>query len=71
LLNLQHSSDLGVSDVWASALVPGAIGNSTISNVDFVVTDPGAPGGPLLVVATVQASQSSLGKLFGRLVASD
>jgi hypothetical protein len=67
LLILQHSSDLGVSDVWVSALVPGAIGNSTLSNVDFAVTDPGAPGGPLRVVATVQASQASLGKLFGRL----
>lgn len=39
----------------------------TFSNVDFAVTDPGAPGGPLRVVASVQASQPSLGKLFGRL----
>ena len=70
-LNLQHSSDLGVTDAWVAALVPGAVGNSTVSNVDFVVTDPGAPGGPLRVVATVQASQASLGKLFGRLRATN
>ncbi len=71
LLNLQHSSDLGFADVWTSALVPGVIENSTVNNVDFVVTDPGAPGGPLRVVATVQVSQAASGKLFGRLNATE
>jgi autotransporter-associated beta strand protein len=69
VFSLQHSADLGLTDAWANALVPGAVGISTVNGVDFVVTDPGLPGGLLRVVATVPASQASLGKLFGRLQA--
>ena len=67
LLHLQHSADLGLTDAWASALVPGAVGTTTVDTVDFIVTDPGAPGGPLHVIATIPAAQAASGKLFSRL----
>lgn len=66
-LTLQHSSDLGVSNNWTSVPVPGAVGTTTAGDVQFVVTDPGEPGGPLHVVATIQPST---GKLFARLHAT-
>lgn len=67
LLSLQHSSDLGLNDMWATVAVPGIIGNSTVDNVTFVVTDPDPVGGPLHVVATIQNSQAAAGRIFGRL----
>jgi hypothetical protein len=70
-LVLQHSSNLGGTDPWTGAPVPGTVGTSTVNHVDFVVTDPGEPGGLLHVVATVQASQAASGRLFGRLSGSE
>ena len=61
------AADLGLTDTWASALVPGAVGTTTVNTVDFIVTDPGAPGGPLHVIATIPAAQAASGKLFSRL----
>ena len=67
VFNVDHSSDLGNADAWTSALIPGAVGTTTVNGVSFAVTDPGAPGGPLHVVATVLSSEAALGKLFGLL----
>jgi autotransporter-associated beta strand protein len=62
-LTLQHSGDLGISDPWASALVP-----VNGSGVTFSVT----PGSPLdSVTATISNSQAVAGKLFGRLQANE
>lgn len=63
-LALQHSSDLGISDLWASVIVPDATGGS--APVTFVVSG----ANPLNVVATVASSEAVGGKLFGRLRAN-
>ena len=70
-LSVQHSADLGLTDAWVSALVPGTVGTFTVNNVVFTVTDPGAAGGPLRVVATIPASQGNQGKLYGRLIGTN
>ncbi len=64
LLNVQYSNDLGQLNPWTSALVPGVIGTSDVGSVHFVAT---ANGGLIHVVATIPASGSAAGKLFGRL----
>jgi autotransporter-associated beta strand protein len=64
-LSVQHSSDLGIADPWTAAAVPETSGGP-VSGVSFAVT----PGSPLnRVVATIQASQSASGSLFGSLKA--
>jgi fibronectin-binding autotransporter adhesin len=63
-LALQHSSDLGISDPWASVLVPDATGGT--APVTFVVSGTD----PLNVVGTVASSEAAGGKLFGRLRAN-
>ena len=63
-LALQHSSDLGISDPWASVLVPDATGGA--APVTFVVSGTN----PLSVVGTVASSEAAGGKLFGRLRAN-
>ncbi len=63
-LELQHSNDLGIGDPWLGVLVPDSSGGP-INGVTFVVT-PGV-GGLNNVVATIDASQGSGGRLFGRL----
>jgi autotransporter-associated beta strand protein len=64
-VDLQHSSDLGISDLWTGVLVPNTSGGPT-SGVTFVIT----PGSPLNgVQATISSSESAGGKLFGRLKA--
>ena len=65
VLNVQHSSDLGLADPWTAAVVPEASGGP-VSGVSFAVT----LGNPLnAVVATIQASEAAAGKLFGSLKA--
>ncbi|MCH7228894.1 matrixin family metalloprotease [Haloferula sp. A504] len=64
ILELQHSSDLGIGDPWLGVPVPDASGGPT-SGVTFVVT-PGV-GGLNDVTATIDASQGAGGRLFGRL----
>ena len=62
VIQVQHSSDLGISDLWTSVVVPEVNGGPT-SGVTFVVT----PGSPLNVVeATISSSEAAAGKLFGR-----
>jgi autotransporter-associated beta strand protein len=70
VLDLQHSGDLGLTDAWAAALVPGTEPLTvTVSGVDFVTT---ANGALIHVVATIPSSGNDLaGKLFGRLKASE
>lgn len=65
-LNVQHSSDLGIGDPWASAPVTDA-GSSAVG-VTFSVT-PGSPNNT--VTATISNSESNAGKLFGRLQAAE
>jgi hypothetical protein len=66
-LEVQHSDDLGLSHPWFGAPVPGEAGTTAAGGIQFVVTDPGAPGGLLKVVATIQ---SPAGKIFARLRAT-
>ena len=65
-LNVEHSSNLGISDTWlASAAVPDVGGISpTVNGVTFNVT-LGSPNNA--VTATISSSEAASGKLFGRL----
>jgi hypothetical protein len=64
-LNVQHSSDLGISDPWTTVLVPDTAGSSgPTSGVTFNVT-LGSPTNA--VTATISSSDAASGKLFGRL----
>jgi autotransporter-associated beta strand protein len=65
LLSVQYSTDLGQTDAWVSAAVPGVVGSSNVGAVHFEVT---ASGDHLHVIATIQAGEAVYGKLFGRLV---
>jgi hypothetical protein len=67
VFHVQYSNDLGQLDPWAETEVPGTVGTFTAGVVDFEVTDPGAPGGLLKVVATIPAGEAAAGKLFGRV----
>lgn len=63
-LQVQHSSDLGITDLWSTLVtVPGA--TSTVGGIDFTVG--GTP--PLLdVTATIPAAGNAAnGRLFGRV----
>ena len=62
-LSVQHSSDLGIIDVWEAALVPDT--DQTVNDVVFDIT----AGAPLDVQATIPASKAAGAKLFGRLKA--
>ena len=63
VLNVQHSSDLGISDPWIVVAVPEA-STGAFNGVSFVVT----PGSTLnAVIATIQAGEAASGKLFGSL----
>ncbi|NQX00533.1 hypothetical protein HQ447_07715, partial [bacterium] len=64
---VQYSSDLGLLDPWAETSVPGVVGTFTAGVVDFEVTDPGAVGGLLKVVATIPAGEAAAGRLFSRV----
>ena len=64
-LQIEHSSDLGISDPWTSVVVPETSGGQA-SGVNFVV----APGATLNAVeATISPSQGNAGKLFARVKA--
>jgi hypothetical protein len=70
VLCLEHSGDLGISDPWASVVVPAATGS--VGGVDFIVTED--PGDPTLnvVTATIPSSGNAIaGKLFGRLTGNE
>lgn len=61
-LNVEHSSDLGLTDPWEAALMPESDG--TVNDLVFDIT----AGDPLNAVeVTIPASKASGGKLFGRL----
>jgi fibronectin-binding autotransporter adhesin len=62
-LNVEHSSDVGISDPWTGAVVPDVSGGPT-NGVTFVVT-PGSPTNS--VTATISSTEAASGKLFGRL----
>ena len=63
VLNVEHSSNLGISDAWTAVAVPDTSGGPT-GGVTFTVT----PGNPLnSVTATISSGESASGKLFGRL----
>lgn len=64
-LNVEHSSDLGVTDTWTVVPVPDTSG--TTGAVTFGVSGSGT----LNVTATIDASVAADGKLFGRLSASE
>lgn len=62
-LNVQHSSDFGISDAWASALVPES--TQVVDGVTFIVTGESTTN---RVTATIPATgNAAAGKLFGRL----
>ena len=62
-VEVQHSSDLGISDPWTGVPVPNTSGGPT-NGVIFVIT----PGSPLNgVQATIAPSEAAGGKVFSRL----
>jgi fibronectin-binding autotransporter adhesin len=63
-LSLEHSSDLGIIDLWEAALVPDA--DNTVNDVVFDISGTGTLG----VQATIPSSKAAGGKLFGRLKAT-
>jgi hypothetical protein len=65
---VQYNNDLAQSELWAETEIPGTVGTFTDGVVDFVVTDPDAPGGLLHVIATIPADEAAAGRLFGRVV---
>jgi autotransporter-associated beta strand protein len=66
LVELQHSSDLGISDPWASISVPET--HATVSGVSFLIT----PNGNMnQVQANIPTTEAASGKLFGRLKAEN
>lgn len=66
VLCLEHSGDLGISDEWASVVVPAATGS--VGGVDFIVTeDPGDPTRNTVTATIPSSGNTSAGKLFGRL----
>jgi autotransporter-associated beta strand protein len=60
-LNVEHSSDLGITDPWTTVAVPDT--SDTVGDVVFSITGTGT----LDVTATIPASKAAAGKLFGRL----
>jgi hypothetical protein len=70
VLNLLHSGDLGLTDTWADALVPGTAPQTvTVGGVDFVTTTNGSL---IHVVATIPSPGNAVaGKLYGRLKATN
>ncbi len=63
MVELEHSSNLGISDPWTSVLVPETSGGPT-SGVSFNVDSSGALNS---VTAIISSSEAAAGKLFGRL----
>ena len=67
VLNVEHSSNIGISDPWTAVVVPGASSGPT-SGVTFTVSPASATLNN--VTATISNSEAALGKLFGRLKAN-
>jgi hypothetical protein len=69
-LHVEHSSDLGVSDVWLATAdqVPDTTDAVADNGVTFVVT-PGSPTNG--VAATIASTEAAGDKLFGRLLATE
>ena len=68
VLQVEYSKDPGQSGPWAATEVPGVVGTHDAGVVDFEITDPGEPGGPLHVIATIPLSAAEgTGSLFGRV----
>jgi hypothetical protein len=65
-LNVEHSSDLGLTDAWEIALVPDT--SSTVNDVIFSITPDGILND---VIATIPASKAAGGKLFGRVESNE
>jgi autotransporter-associated beta strand protein len=65
---VQYGGNITTLASGGQAAVPGTVGTFTVGVVDYVVTDPGAPGGLLHVVATIPVSEAVAGKLFGRVI---
>ncbi|MCB1132501.1 MAG: autotransporter-associated beta strand repeat-containing protein, partial [Verrucomicrobiae bacterium] len=63
VLNVGHSSDLGILDAWTYAAVTDVDSGPT-NGVTFVVT-PGSPTNA--VTATISSTEGAAGKLFGHL----
>jgi autotransporter-associated beta strand protein len=64
-LNIQHSSDLGISDPWTTVAVPETTSDPS-NGVSFTIT----PNGNLNdVTATISHDEAASGMLFGRLKA--
>lgn len=63
VVSIQHSNDLGIADPWFTVIVPENTTN--VSGISFVVTPSGNMN---QVTATIPASESSAGKLFGRVI---
>jgi fibronectin-binding autotransporter adhesin len=63
VLNLEHSSDLGLTDAWSSGVVP-----ETSGTVDTVIYDVTANTLNDVVATIPAAGNADAGKLFGRLV---
>jgi autotransporter-associated beta strand protein len=68
-LNLQHSSDLGISDAWASVAVPDTA--ITVGVVNYTVPTTNANLNLVDLQATIPVSEAAAGKLFGRLKATE
>lgn len=64
VLEVQHSSDLGISDPWTGVVVPNA--SVTTGGVTFVIA-PGSPASLNNVQATISSTEAAGGKVFGRL----
>ncbi len=61
---VEHSSDLGNSDLWTAVTVPETTNAIPNNGVTFVVTPAGQFN---TIVATISNTESAGGKLFGRL----
>lgn len=66
VLNVEHSSDLGISDAWSLVVVPDSSGGPT-SGVTFNVSVNVLDSDFNDVTATIDSAEATDGKLFGRL----
>ena len=64
VVQLLHSSDLGIADPWTSVTVPET--TDSVSGISFTVTPDGNMND---VTATLPASEAAAGKFFSRLKA--
>lgn len=67
VLNLQYSSDLGITDSWTTVVVPETTPEPQAADVTFMISANEGGSGLNDVVATIAASEAGSGKLFARL----